>query len=214
MCEGSEWTGISCGWRALWTWKLLGFSSERPASHRSHTSQIPVPPPLHVHPSWRSGLSPSPFLDLSLFSNSILLTNQRPLLLPLAKALRKNLSPFLRLKSAHPHILPTVVLWRCLWRCFKCQTNRTINTAAKPKGKVKVAQSCQTLRDPMGCSPGHGNSPGQNTGVGSLSLLQGIFPSQGLNPGLPHWWGILYQLSHKGGPIKGRTALLIGGASG
>ena len=30
------------------------------------------------------------------------------------------------------------------------------------------------------------NSPGQNTGVGSLSLLQGIFPTQGLNPGLPH----------------------------
>jgi len=31
------------------------------------------------------------------------------------------------------------------------------------------------------------NSPGQNTGVGSHSLLQGIFPTQGLNPGLPHW---------------------------
>ena len=30
------------------------------------------------------------------------------------------------------------------------------------------------------------NSPGNNTGVGSLSLLQGIFPPQGLNPGLPH----------------------------
>ena len=43
------------------------------------------------------------------------------------------------------------------------------------------------------------NSPGQNTGVGSLSLLQGIFPSQGLNPGLPHCRQILYQLSHQGG---------------
>ena len=40
------------------------------------------------------------------------------------------------------------------------------------------------------------NSPGKNTGVGSLSLLQGIFPTQGLNPGLPHCWWILYQLSH------------------
>ena len=39
------------------------------------------------------------------------------------------------------------------------------------------------------------NSPGQNTGVGSLSLLQGIFPIQGLNPGLLHC--ILYQLGHK-----------------
>ena len=42
------------------------------------------------------------------------------------------------------------------------------------------------------------NSPGQNTGVGSHSLLQGIFPTQGLNPGLPHCKGILYQLSHQG----------------
>ena len=40
-------------------------------------------------------------------------------------------------------------------------------------------------------------SPGQNTGVGSLSLLQGIFPTQGSNPGLPHCRWILYQLSHK-----------------
>ena len=45
------------------------------------------------------------------------------------------------------------------------------------------------------------NSPGQNTGVGSLSLLQRIFPTQGLNPGLPHCRWILYQLSHKESPI-------------
>ena len=44
------------------------------------------------------------------------------------------------------------------------------------------------------------NSPGQNTRAGSLSLLQGIFPSQGWNPGLPHCTWILYQLSHKGSP--------------
>ena len=44
------------------------------------------------------------------------------------------------------------------------------------------------------------NSPGQNTGVGSLSLLQRNFPTQGLNPGLPHCWQVLYQLSHKGSP--------------
>ena len=42
--------------------------------------------------------------------------------------------------------------------------------------------------------------PGQNTGVGSLSLLQGIFPTQGLNPCLLHCRRILYQLSHKGSP--------------
>ena len=44
------------------------------------------------------------------------------------------------------------------------------------------------------------NSPGQNTGVGSLSLLQRIFPTQGSNPGLPHCRQILYPLSHKGSP--------------
>ena len=44
------------------------------------------------------------------------------------------------------------------------------------------------------------NSPGQNIGVGSHSLLQGIFPTQGSNPGLLHGRWILYQLSHKGGP--------------
>ena len=43
-------------------------------------------------------------------------------------------------------------------------------------------------------------TPGQNTGVGSLFLLQGIFPTQGLNPGLPHCRQFLYQLSHKGSP--------------
>ena len=42
------------------------------------------------------------------------------------------------------------------------------------------------------------NSPGQNTGVGSLFLLQGIFPTQGSNSGLLHCRQILYQLSHKG----------------
>ena len=42
------------------------------------------------------------------------------------------------------------------------------------------------------------NSPGQNTGVGSHSLLQGIFPTQGSNPGLLHCRWILYQLSHQG----------------
>ena len=44
------------------------------------------------------------------------------------------------------------------------------------------------------------NSPGQNTGVGSLSLFQGIFPTQGSSSGFPHCRQILYQLSHKGSP--------------
>ena len=44
------------------------------------------------------------------------------------------------------------------------------------------------------------NSPGHNTAVGSLSLLWGIFSTQGLNPGLQHCRMILCQLIHKGSP--------------
>ena len=44
------------------------------------------------------------------------------------------------------------------------------------------------------------NSLGQNTGVGNLSLLQGIFPTQGSNPDLQHCRPILYLLSHQGRP--------------
>ena len=48
------------------------------------------------------------------------------------------------------------------------------------------------------------NFLGQNTEVGSLSLLQGIFPTYGLNPGLPHCRWILYQLSYQGFSIEGK----------
>ena len=44
------------------------------------------------------------------------------------------------------------------------------------------------------------NPLSQNNGVGSLSLLQGIFPTEGGNTGLPHCRWILYQLSHQGSP--------------
>ena len=50
-------------------------------------------------------------------------------------------------------------------------------------------------------------SPGQNTGVGSLSLLLGIFPTQGLNSGLPYFRQILYQLSHKGSPRSNKNEI-------
>ena len=46
----------------------------------------------------------------------------------------------------------------------------------------------------------HGDSPGKNTGVGCHVLLQGIFPTQGLNPGLLHCRQILYHLSHQESP--------------
>ena len=62
------------------------------------------------------------------------------------------------------------------------------------------SESCSVMSDSLQshglCSPW--NYPGQNTEVGSLSLLRGIFPTRGLNPSLPHCRQILYQLSHKG----------------
>ena len=63
-----------------------------------------------------------------------------------------------------------------------------------------VTQLCLTLCDPLDCSlPGssvHGDFLGKNTGVGCHVLLQWIFPTQGLNPGLLHYRWILYCLSH------------------
>ena len=57
----------------------------------------------------------------------------------------------------------------------------------------------------MDCRPPgssvHRDSPGKNTGVGWHVLLQGIFPTQELNPGLQHCWWILYQLSYQRSPV-------------
>jgi len=48
----------------------------------------------------------------------------------------------------------------------------------------------------------YGDSPGKNTGMGCHALLQGIFPTQGSNPGLLHCRQILHCLSHQRGPRK------------
>ena len=68
-----------------------------------------------------------------------------------------------------------------------------------------VAQSCPTLWNPLDCSPPgssvHGDSPGQNTGVGCHALLQRIFPTQGSNPRLScllHWQVDSLPLCHLG----------------
>ena len=77
--------------------------------------------------------------------------------------------------------------------------------------KVQAAQPCPVKSNSLGS---HGlyspwNSPGQNTEVESLSLLQGIFPAQRSNPGLPHCRWILYQLSHRGSPRMGLGLLYL-----
>ena len=62
--------------------------------------------------------------------------------------------------------------------------------------------SCSVISDSLWPHGLHSprNSLGQNTRIGSCFLPQGIFPTQGLNPGLLHCRQILYQLSHKGNP--------------
>ena len=72
------------------------------------------------------------------------------------------------------------------------------------QGLFLVTQLCATLWDAMDCGPPgssvHGHSPSKNNGAGCHALLQGIFPTQGSNPGLPHCRRILYRLSHQGSP--------------
>ena len=60
-----------------------------------------------------------------------------------------------------------------------------------------VAQSCPALATQPGTSV-HGDYSGKNTGVGCHTLLQGIFPIQGSNLGLPNCRQILWHLSHEG----------------
>ena len=69
-------------------------------------------------------------------------------------------------------------------------------------GCPSLSENCSVMSDSLQL---HGlyspwNSLGQNTGVCSCSLLRGIFPTQGSNPGLSHCRWILYQLSHQGSP--------------
>ena len=71
----------------------------------------------------------------------------------------------------------------CLWSCSETESHSDVADTLRPHG----------LYSPL-------NSPGQDTGVGRLFLLQGIFQIQGSNPGLLHRRRILYQLSHKGSP--------------
>ena len=84
--------------------------------------------------------------------------------------------------------------------CFLEQLSWVLKTAQSLWQILEwVSESCSVTSDslwPHGVlSPW--NSPGQNTGIGSLSLLQGIFPTQGSNPGIPHCRQILYQLSYQ-----------------
>ena len=81
------------------------------------------------------------------------------------------------------HLMPTVHFTRLTQSRHESESRSVMSDSLQPHG----------LYSPW-------NSPRQNTGVGSLSLLQGIFLTQGSNPGLPQCRQILYQLSHRGSP--------------
>ena len=76
-----------------------------------------------------------------------------------------------------------------------------------------MAHLCPTHWDPMRCSRpgslGHGDSPGKDPGVGCHFLLQGIFPTQGSNPGLLHCRQILYHRNHQGNPSYSKGHLPV-----
>ena len=84
-----------------------------------------------------------------------------------------------------PHCSTSRQILYCLWATKRSESRSGVSDSLRPHGP---------------CSPW--NSPGQNAGVGSYSLLQGIFPTQGLNPGVSHCRRILYQLSHKESPPR------------
>ena len=88
-------------------------------------------------------------------------------------------------------------------RNFKCIFLSERNQSKQAAVLYLVAQSCPALCDPMDCRPQAPLSvkfPGKNIGEGSHAFLQGIFPTQGSNPGPPNCKWILYCLSHQGSP--------------
>ena len=76
--------------------------------------------------------------------------------------------------------IPVSKLFLCVWESLS-----VVSDSFQPHGLEPARLLCTW------------NSPGQNTGVCSHSLLQGIFPTQGSNPGLPHYRWILYHLRHQ-----------------
>ena len=122
---------------------------------------------------------------------------------PLAFLISSLSSKLLSFKTFNsPFILPFYLVWY--------QKRINILKARKfvfAERKWKLLSHVRLFATPMDYSPW--NFPGQNTGVGSLSLLQGIFPTQGWNPGLPHWKQILYPLSYQGSPSRWNHFLMF-----
>ena len=104
--------------------------------------------------------------------------------------------------------------------CSPCPTSASLiptlfGNVSFSKGCVAclVSQSCLTLCDTVDCSPPgssvHRDCPGKNTEVGCHAFLQGIFPTQGSNPGLLYCMWILYCLKLGKPTLKGGTLICL-----
>ena len=93
----------------------------------------------------------------------------------------------------------------CLYICTHIAHMHAHTHTHKLASTCMRALSCLTVYNSVDCSPsgssGHGIFLGKNTGVGCYFLLQGIFLTQGSNPGIPHCRWIPYSLIHLGSPI-------------
>ena len=100
-----------------------------------------------------------------------------------------------------------LVTWKRTWSCLKQRGIQWI--WGRLPGEAKAAGLWTTLQVNESRSVVSDSfRPGQNTGVGSLSCPQGIFPIQGSNPDLLYCRWIFYHLSHKGSPTASSKDLL------
>ena len=78
----------------------------------------------------------------------------------------------------------------CLWGCTESDTTEATQQQQQHTYEKSESASRSVALQPHGLCPARllcpWNSPGKNTAVGSHSLLQGIFPTEGSNPGLLH----------------------------
>ena len=108
---------------------------------------------------------------------------------------------FFMIQLLHPYMTTGKAIALTIWTfvgkvmslLFNMMSRFAIAFLKEMKVKVLVAQLCPALCDPMDCPWA---SPGKNIGVGCHSLLQGIFPTQGLSPSLLHCMQILYHLCY------------------
>ena len=100
-----------------------------------------------------------------------------------------------------------------LWIQTQLRKKEFHNSTMNLKAQWLPSESCLVVSDSLqtsGLYPARllcpRNSPDKNTGVDSRSLLQGIFPTQGSNPGLPHCRWTLYCLNHQGNPMTAQVS--------